>query len=88
MNRKHLRFVMMIALVLAVASVAWAQQKPANEGFVPLAEVPPGEQIPAIALVASAYGFVFVVLMGYVWSIASRLKKVESEIGQLEQKGR
>lgn len=88
MTRKHLRFVMMIGLVLAVASVAWAQQKPGSDGFVPLGEVPAGEQIPAIALVASAYSFVFAALVTYVWSLASRLKKVEREIGQLESKGR
>jgi hypothetical protein len=43
--------------VLAIApSIAVAQPQPPE--FVPVDEVPPGEQIPAINLVASAYGFV------------------------------
>jgi CcmD family protein len=88
-TRKQLTSVVMIVLLLAVASLAWAQQppSPANEGFLPLSDVPAGEQIPAISLVASAYGFVWVAFIGYVWSLASRLKKVEREIGQLEQRG-
>jgi CcmD family protein len=86
-TRKHARSLLIVVIVLGVASLAWAQQQPpANEGFVPLSEVPPGEQIPAIGLVASAYGFVWAVLVAYVWSLASRLKKVEREIGQLEQR--
>ena len=87
MTRTHLRSLLVVVAVLAVASLAWAQQNPANEGFVPLAEAPAGEQIPAITLVASAYGFVWMVLVTYVWSLASRLKKVEREIGQLERRG-
>jgi CcmD family protein len=85
-KRTHLRNIVLVVLVLVAASAAWAQQNPATQGFVPVNEVPPGEQIPAIGLVASAYGFVFVALVAYVWSLASRLKKVEREIGQLEQR--
>ena len=31
-------------------------------------------------LVATAYGFIWVVLFGYVWSVRSRLGKVEREM--------
>jgi CcmD family protein len=51
-------------------------------------EVPPGEQIPAINMVAAAYGFVWVAVLGYVWSIASRLKQVEAELTELESRKR
>lgn len=78
------RWAILVCFLAASATAAWAQQNPANEGFVPLSEVPAGEQIPAIVLVASAYGFVWVALVTYIWSLASRLKKVEREIGQLE----
>ncbi|MEO8679570.1 MAG: CcmD family protein [Vicinamibacterales bacterium] len=81
------RWALLIGFLAVGASMAWAQQPPANEGFLPLSEVPAGEQIPAISLVASAYGFVWVAFIAYVWSLASRLKKVEREIGQLEQRG-
>ena len=51
-------------------------------------EIPPGEQIPAINLIAAAYGFVWVALLGYVWSIARRLQKVEAELVDLEARKR
>ena len=54
--------------------------------FVPVDEVPQGEQIPAINLVAAAYGFVWVAVLGYVWSIARRLQHVESELADLESR--
>jgi CcmD family protein len=55
---------------------------------VPVDEVPPGEQIPAINMVAAAYGFVWVAVLGYVWSIAKRLKHVETELADLETRKR
>ena len=75
----------------ALASEAWAmdvQQPQPPSGFVPVDEVPPGEQIPAINMVAAAYGLVWVALLGYVWSLARRLKAVESELSQLETRKR
>jgi CcmD family protein len=55
---------------------------------VPLEEAPPEEQIPAINLVAAAYGFVWIVVVGYVWSLGKRLQQAETEIAALERKGR
>ena len=69
-------------------SPAFAQPKPSPDEFVPMAEVPPEEQIPAINLVAAAYGFVWIVIVGYVWSLGKRLQKAESEIAALERKAR
>jgi CcmD family protein len=79
------------ALVGALAgsvTLANAQPKPSPDEFVPMAEVPPEEQIPAINLVAAAYGFVWIVVVGYVWSLGKRLHKAESEIAVLERKAR
>jgi CcmD family protein len=75
------------AALSADALTAAAQPQPPKE-FVPVDEVPPGEQIPAINLVAAAYGFVWLAMMGYVWSIARRLKTVESELADLESRRR
>ena len=61
------------------------QPQPPKE-FVPVDEVPAGEQIPAINMVAAAYGFVWLAVLGYVWSIAKRLKQVESELADLESR--
>lgn len=60
------------------------QQPPGD--FVPVDETQPGEQIPALPLLASAYGFIWVVMLGYVWSIGRRLQKVESELADLESR--
>ena len=77
------------ALTLALGAVAApaiaAQPQPPKE-FVPVDEVPAGEQIPAINMVAAAYGFVWVAVLGYVWSIARRLKQVEGELNDLESR--
>jgi CcmD family protein len=40
----------------------------------------PQDTIPAPRLVAIAYGFIWIVLLGYVWSVRSRLSTVEREI--------
>ncbi len=82
--------VLVCAVLLAGPAIplAAAQPQPSPDEFVPVNEAPPGEQIPAISLVAAAYGFVWVVLLGYTWTLASRLNKVEREISELEQRGR
>ncbi len=72
--------------VAAPAMAASAMQPPPQSEFVPVDEVPVGEQIPAFTMVGTAYGFVWVVLLGYVWSIARRLQKVESELTDLESR--
>jgi CcmD family protein len=85
-----MRFLRACAVVLALAAlntpvVLAAQPQPPKE-FVPVDEVPPGEQIPAINMVAAAYGFVWIAVLGYVWSIARRLQHVESELADLESR--
>ena len=53
-----------------------------------MAEIPPGEQIPAINLIGAAYGFVWIAVVGYVWSLGRRLQKAEAELAALERRGR
>ena len=55
-------------------------RQPSPDEFVPISEVPPEEQIPAITLLAAAYGFVWVAVLGYVWSLGRRLQPAEREI--------
>ena len=84
-----LRIVLVLAALASGAPAAIAaRQPPPQSEFVPVDEIPPGEQIPAINLVAAAYGFVWVALLGYVWSIARRLQKVEAELLDLESRKR
>jgi CcmD family protein len=77
-----------IVLLLLLAAPAFAQQPApktppaaAQDGFVPVdAPMNPQDTIPAPRLVAIAYGFIWVVLFGYVWSVRSRLGRVEREM--------
>ena len=81
-----MRVIVLFAALLATptAIAAWQPQPPKE--FVPVDDIPQGEQIPAINMVAAAYGFVWVAVLGYVWSIARRLKQVESELADLESR--
>ena len=88
-----LRMVIVLAALAApsldLSSVALAKedqpQPPAD--FVP-AENEPQEQIPAMPLLGAAYGLIWLGVFGYVWSVARRLRKVESEITALEARKR
>ncbi len=78
-----MRIVLLCAWLLAAPGIASAQPQPPKD-FVAVDETLPGEQIPALPLIAGAYGFVWVVLLGYVWSIGRRLRTVEAELAELE----
>jgi CcmD family protein len=83
-------FVCVVALTLPLWSVSMdaqtPQTPPGQEEFVPLSEIPPEEQIPAFTLVAAAYATVWLVLIGYVWSVSRRLEAVEGELSSLSRK--
>ena len=82
-------FICVAVLTLAVVpqSVsAQPPQPPGQEEFVPLSEIPAEEQIPAFTLVAAAYAAVWLVLIGYVWSVSRRLHAVERELTSLSRK--
>ena len=70
-------------LLLVGPSTAFAQPQPPKD-FVPVDESQPGEEIPALPLIAGAYGFIWVAMLGYVWTIGRRLQKVEGELAELE----
>ena len=78
--------VLTLALLVAPAlRVVEAQQPPpkpaATDEFVPVDKpMNAQETIPAQRLVGIAYGFIWVVLFGYVWSVRSRLASVEREL--------
>jgi CcmD family protein len=84
------RAFLVVAALAVVAPVmpASAMQPPPQSEFVPVSDIPEGEQIPAFTMLGTAYGFVWVALLGYVWSIARRLQKVESELADLESRSK
>jgi CcmD family protein len=77
-------------LILAVAAVptTYAQQPPAApEGFVPVDQLgEPKEELPATPLVAAAYGIAWAAVFVYVWSIWSRLRKVDKELADVARR--
>jgi CcmD family protein len=84
---KRLFGCLLTALLLAAPLAA--MQPPtgaARDGFVPLDSLPPQEQLPAAPLLITAYVFVWVLLMTYLWSIARRLNKVEREMHTLQRR--
>jgi len=80
--------ILVMSIVLLGATGAFAQSKQPPPDFVPVENAPPGEQIPAMPLLGAAYGFIWVGMLGYVWSLARRLHQVEAEITELESRKR
>jgi CcmD family protein len=94
MNRfNQLRRMVLVILVLvscwgaaAAAGQAQPPPSPAQEGFLPIDQIQPKEQLPAAPLVMAAYAAAWLVIFGYVWSIWRRLSQVEQEIASLTQR--
>jgi CcmD family protein len=84
----RLRSLLLCLCLIAMPVAASAAQQPPAGDFVPVDETLPGEQIPALPLILTAYGFIWVVMLGYVWSIGRRLQKVEAELAHLESRGK
>jgi len=89
---KPIARLLVIVIVLFAAAPLSAQQQPppkpaAQDAFVPV-DAPNNQQeaIPAQRLVGIAYGLIWVLLLGYVWSVRSRLARVEREMEALNRR--
>lgn len=73
---------------LLLAAPVFAQGEPpaAQNGFVPVTELPPTQQLPAAPYLVAAYAFIWIALIAYLFSIWHRLGKVEDEMKTLEQR--
>jgi hypothetical protein len=91
---RHSRFGPRLAVIwllafVAAASLVMAQPAPVpgtQDEFVPASQLPAGEQMPAAPMVIAAYGFVWVALLVYVWSIWRRVQTVEHDIAELSRR--
>ena len=72
--------------LLTLASPAFAVQSTGQGAFVPMNSLPPADQLPAAPLLIAAYAFVWIALMVYLWSIWSRLGRVERDMQSLQQR--
>jgi heme exporter protein CcmD len=77
-------------LLAGVPLFAQTQAQPgqgaATDGFVPLSSLPPGEQMPAAPFVIGAYAFFLLLMVFYLWTIWTRLSKVEKEMHELQRR--
>jgi hypothetical protein len=80
---------LIVAVTIALSSAVFAAQPPtaaAQEGFVPVSRTAQQETIPAARLVMIAYGFAWVMLIGYLWSIWTRIGKVERDLHDVSRR--
>ena len=84
----RLRMFLLVMVLAGAWPVRAMQQQPPQppKDFVPVDESAPGEQIPAMPLIGGAYGFIWVAVFGYVWSLGRKLQKVDAEITELERR--
>lgn len=61
-----------------------SQQPKQTDEFIPVSQLPPQDQLPAAPLLVTAYSFVWLVLFGYLVSLARRLGTVQREVERLE----
>jgi CcmD family protein len=79
-------------LLAPVAGVASPQPPPpasppaAQDGFVPIDQLQPKEELPAAPLVMAAYAVAWLLVFAYIWSLWRRLQQVEAEIADLSRR--
>jgi CcmD family protein len=76
------------ALLLGGSAAAPAfalQPQAAQDEYVPVTEIPPGEQLPAQPLLFTAYAFVWVAVLVYVWMLWRRLNAVQRDLEALRR---
>jgi CcmD family protein len=72
---------MLLTLFLLFAPQASAQQpQQPPDGFVPADTLKAQEELPAAPLVIGAYAVAWIAVFGYLWSIWSRLGRVERDL--------
>ena len=87
MSMRRVFVVLCSMWLLAAPLLAFQPPTPQQQNeFVPVNELPPGEQLSAAPLLIAAYAFVWVALFVYLWSIRRRLGKVEADMRALEQR--
>ena len=76
-------------LALAAAAVslpAMAQPAASQSEFVPISQIPAAEQLPAAPFVMTAYAFVWVAVLFYVFTLWRRLGKVDADMQALARR--
>jgi len=67
----------------AIAISAQSSQ-PALEEFVPIAELPETDRLPAAPFLVAAYSVVWILAFGYFWLLSRRFSEVERDLAELK----
>src|SRR3954453_8233600 len=90
MKRHAILLLFVLTMILPAAPRAQSQPPPktaAQDEFLPVSDPSATqEKIPAQRLVGLAYGFIWVVTLGYVWSVRGRLSRVEREMDAVSRR--
>jgi CcmD family protein len=73
---------------VALPLIAMAQAAESQEGYVPITDLPPAQQLPAAPFLIAAYAFIWLALLAYLWSIWRRLGTIQQEIRVLDARSR
>ena len=57
----------------------------AQDGFVPIDELPPEDRLPAAPFLVGAYTITLVLLVGYVWLLWRRLGVVQRDLDEVRR---
>jgi CcmD family protein len=87
-RKRFLAVVWLILIAAATTPAVYAQppRTPAQEGFVPVDQLPVDEQLPAAPLLIAAYAIAWMAVLVYLWSIWQRLSKVERELADVSRR--
>ena len=81
--------VFVLALSAPASVVAQGAQPPqpaATDGFVPVTDLPPAEQLPAAPMVIGAYAFIWAVVLVYVGLLWRRMGAVQKDLDALARR--
>jgi len=81
--------VVVAACLMSMASatiVAQPRTPAAQDEFVPVDELPPEDEMPAAPLLIGAYAIVWLLVLGYTWSLWRRLGRVEADLTALRDR--
>lgn len=90
--RRLRTLIVCVMLMAPVAGSAAASGQPAqpprtaDEGFVPIDQLPPDEKLPAAPFLIAAYAIAWVAVAGYLFSIWQRLGRVERDLADVSRR--
>ena len=68
----------------SAASTSAQSSQPALEEFVPIAELPEADRLPAAPFLVAAYSVVWILAFGYFWLLSRRFSEVEQDLAELK----